>query len=129
MRLLLRLVLLSVLALWLILSSGCSGTLVQTPAGLRAKPTTCLVPQQTDHLSYLTPEYMALSQERIQLEIDLQRQPPPDFDEITAKSRRVVAIDDRQAQILLTLHDADGVLYQSVYAQLLDCQGWVRDQP
>jgi len=128
MRLLLRLVLLCVLALWLTLSSGCFGTLGRTPTGLRAKPTLCLL-QVPDHLPFITAEYDALSLERIQLEIDLQRQPPPDFAEITAKSRRIVAIDDRQAQILLTLHNTAGVLYQSAVSQLQDCQDWVRDQP
>lgn len=128
MRLLLRLVLLSVLVLWLTLSSGCFGTLGRTPTGLRAKPTMCLLEVQ-DHLPFLTPEFVALSMERIQLEIDLQRQPPPDFSEITAKSRRIVTIDDRQAQILLTLHNTSGVLYQSAVSQLQDCQEWVKDQP
>lgn len=120
MQRLLRVLLSCLLALGLILASGCSTTPVQTPPGLRAKPTTCLL-QVPQRLPYLPAEWSQLTLERVELET----KPVP----TPADADRAAAIDQRLAQLLLDLHRQDGTLYETAVAELQDCQGWIHDQP
>lgn len=129
MRLLLRLVLSSCLLLWLILVSACSTTPAQPVSGLRAKPTTCLLPLQLQ-LAPLPAEFDQLSAERGQLVQHFQAEfatlSPADRQTIL---NRVLAIDYRQAEILLQLEDDAGAAYATAMTNLGDCQAWVKTQP
>lgn len=129
LRLLLRLFLSSFLLLWLILASGCSTTPAQQVAGLRAKPTTCLLPLPPQ-LAPLPAEFDQLSAERGQLVQKFQAEfvtlSPDDRQSIL---NRVLAIDYRQAEILLQLEDDAGAAYVTAMTNLGDCQAWVRAQP
>lgn len=110
-------VLLSFLIPWTVLISACSMMPPQTQTGLRAKPTTCLLPVSS-HLSPLTAEFNANAEARN----TLAQAAVPDRD-------RIEALDRRQVRILLDLKTADGIAYATAVTELEDCQAFINAQP
>lgn len=46
-----------------------------------------------------------------------------------ASMRRILDADDEMTRLVLQQHTADGMRYQTAVTELLDCQGWIKDQP
>lgn len=103
LRRLLHLGLLAALILSLLLSSGCAGSPVRQPPGLRAKPTACFLDLPAN-LSLLPPDWEVL----------------PLYDPTAPRDK---------VRVLLQLHDADGGAYAQSLTNLHDCQVWIKETP